>query len=370
MFRNYNKIFLECHGAKIVGDPIIIPDNVRVVAFSTEYEYGYRHYIALFKYFVYKYFKDDFVDAFTEILYYFGSNLINMSYQELLKNCEEIRIKIGLYDRPIIGYDLYRKMVGNAILSSIRQVGINNKGEQRVMLYNPGDILNNYSLSTETTNENDEETYALTKSEILDTIIGDSYLISMKSSRGDWDDYTTYYQELKIEKDGSNEIYHMISRDGISNITGVDEYPFRSINSREFKCLVDLDMDLNSGDLLGKSITFKDVINCLSKQSENFVLFVAHCKKEHYEKQSQPQRERKRLQTLGLLQGIGLQLGMKSPKKRNVKKSVKKNVKKSVKKNVKKSVKKNVKKSVKKNVKKSVKKNVKKSVKKNVKKKR
>jgi hypothetical protein len=327
MFKNDMKLFLECHGEKIPGDFIVLPKNIRVISFSTEYELGYNLDTALFKFNTYKYSNNNFIDSFIETLYYFGSELINMSYLELYEECIDREITLGPYDSR---NKLTKKIIADAIINTINLAGKSANGNQKIVLHNPGDIINNYQLSSNIQYDGIYKKYEISEDEIIikdeSSYDKSSYEIDSENYYGEWKDMRVHYIVNEKKYIDNKTFYSMISRDGLCLILRDDSDKIftESLGKETFTNKINKLLETTG---LASRITFKYIINKLANSKENFILFVNHCKQHPEGVPHQPQRQRKRLQTLGLLQGIGLQLALKSPKKKNLKKNLKKHSK-------------------------------------------
>lgn len=305
-FRNtskYKDLYLDCHGTKVIGDYFRIPDNITLITFSTEFEFGYATDTTIFRTMIGKYGKTDFVDKFKHILYTFGTSLIDMNEDELIRECELRRIKLG--DSKVSDYGM-----AFGILSTIWSAGRSNL-KQKIMYHSPGSVYNNYELSA---GNGTKDIYE---------IICDKVNLDIDSSKLQSNFMTAgFILDNWIGKSNSN-FYNIndkyFFRMGISDITGGNQF------------LLDQELLDIQSQIYGSYITLKDIINILKTRPGNYTLFVQHCKTESEQKRSQQQRQRKQLPTLGLLQGIGLQLAFKSPKmgKKLSKKSSKKAGKKS-----------------------------------------
>jgi len=156
----HKNVLLNCHGSKIREDPIEIPENMRIISFSTENELSNISQSLFFMIMCYEDQKrieeiiktrvnllyhlpypphnlqpiETFAEKFTSILSIFGSSLYNMSLAELRKNCLDFNIKYSSND--------YKN-----ILKVIKHGGINRFGEQNIKYHGPGSILSNYNLS-------------------------------------------------------------------------------------------------------------------------------------------------------------------------------------------------------------------------------
>jgi len=322
-FHNTSKakdLYLDCHGTKIIGDYFKLPDNITLITFSAEFEFGYTTHTTIFRAMVGKYGKTDFINKFKQVLYTFGTALIDMNEVELVEECQLRGIKLG--NKTTSENDM-----AFGILSTIWNAGRSNS-KQRIMYHSPGSIYNNYKLSA---GNGIHDIYEI----ICDKVKLD---ISLDTRNSDHFTGGLIFDNW-IGKTNSN-FYNIrdkyFYRFGISDITKGNQF----LLNQEL-------LDIQS-QIYDSYTTLKDVINILKTHPVNYTLFVQHCKTESGEKRTQQQRQKKQLPTIGLLQGIGLQLAFKSPKKVN-KNSPKKVSRKSIRKVNKNSSRKSIRKVNKKN---------------------
>jgi len=279
----FKNILIDCHGTKIRNEPIVIPENMRIISFSSENELTYGKRLVFFKLMCLK--DKTFIEKFSHLLSIFGSSLYNMTPAELDKNCEYFGIK-------------YSKDDYKHILGSIKMAGLNKFREQNVKYHGPGTVLSNYSLSF--------KFY-----EVLKTVV------KIKPS-------------FSINTDGFYNLSGWIGRDKLYYSTsppnfGVDivyRLGIADLND-DMKVIPTWDSLVN---MLGK-ITLKNIINSFDVvNKENLItLFVHFCKTDSTQSDTLQQVQQRRIQPLTLLSGIGLQqpkLSFKSPKKsKKIKKS-------------------------------------------------
>jgi hypothetical protein len=275
MIKTTYDLFLECHGTKIPKDYFIIPDNINIISFSTEYEAGKAIYTAIFKSMVDKFGNKDFVDKFKYVLYIFGSSLIHMSESELIEECDLRGIKLD-------------DKMAFCILAAIKGAGFSGT-KQRIMLHMPGDILNNYRLAASRFLVNDKYLSEVVKEVVFINTTSKKVALGEVSldEFGIWNGRSdrNYYNHDKFIN---------FSRLGLSDITNGNK--FIIFNEPE-----------NFEDMIySKKTNLKDIIDILKEQPYTYTLFINHCKFEYSRKRSQPQRQKKQIHTLGLLQGIGI----------------------------------------------------------------
>jgi len=269
--------YLECHGIKIPNDKFIIPDNITIISFSTEYELGYASDTAIFKKYISENPGGNFINDFKTVLYIFGSGLIYMNPIELKRECYLRNIILGGNKKN----KEIQLQVAFKILNVIHNAGFS-KNNQKIVMHNPGDTLSNYTLVV---GENDTQLlnglYEITIDKFYDE---DTY------------GYTDDYKERKWtgEDDLNYSDYnYSYYRLGLSKI--VNENFVRDTFTNKIEKL-----------LYQRNLDLKTLIHYFSKMPFRITLFVNHCKEEIEGKRTNQQIQRKRLQQLKLLQGIGL----------------------------------------------------------------
>lgn len=299
----YKNVLLNCHGSKIRSDPIEIPENMKIISFSTENELSNINQSLFFMIMCYEDQKrieeiiktrvnlmyhlpypphtlppiETFADKFSRILSIFGSSLYHMSLAELHKNCLDFNIR-------------YSKDDYKNILKVIKYGGLNRFGEQNIKYHGPGSIISNYNLS-----------YDLY--EYVDAIIRRS---TNKISTNSIKKSTTWQ--------GGNSSYYVTHYppdiDIVNFKFGVSDLGNMS-NIKVFDSLV---------KLKGK-FSLKQFINTFKTYNQTLpiTLFIDFCKREPSPSDTLQQIQQYKIQPLTLLSGIGLQqqpkLSFKSPKK-------------------------------------------------------
>jgi hypothetical protein len=265
----YNNVLVDCHGTKIRGAPVQIPEYMSVISFSVENEFSDQTHIGMFKLMCLK--DDTFIHKFTYVLSIFGSSLYNMDILELIKNCEEFNIRYSLKDY-------------NNILKVIKSGGLNRFFSQNITYHGPGSILSNYKLSYKLY----EKINVLVKSDPLEV------RISPLSLTKEWK--------------GGDKMYYIKSGQSPDYDVTIT-YRLGIFNDMNKITLMD-GMMTKVGNL-----SLRQVINTFDTYNKGTptILFLNFCKVEDSQPSILQQIQPRRVQPLTLLSGLNFQL--KSPAK-------------------------------------------------------